>query len=666
MTYNEQQQHLINAPIDQHVVGASAAGSGKTHTMLGRTQRILEDNKSGRVLLISFTNNAAADMRRRLSEVLPPEQLVRVTSGTFHSVLGQIIREQAVNVGLNPNFSIIDENSTNLMYRRIIENSPKYFGKMNEWFVTEDHKEVTKADYKKAAHMVSYLVNNAQPEELTSGQFGTTTHERVLRNFYQIKEDNITQSCQTLYDIFKETIEEGRRRNVVTYDQILFIAYLMGQNGMLAPIKQRYIHVMIDEFQDSNILQVAIAHQIAGNNLTIIGDIDQSIYAFRGGRPDLMDDLSKRSIVINLPTNYRSYQPILDVGNNVIQHNELGKQHRMPMVAHRELDEKFSGIKWIGTETDSDEANVVLTYIKALHQSGVPYHDMAILVRSRTALPIINQRLAVEKIPVNDLTRFSDFMRSEVVVDLLNFLKILTNPRDVYAFYGTIDKPKRGIGEKALETLESNAKKHDMGIVEYILSDKTDELTAGLRNKVNGYKKVYLDLLEHNQDMTLTEAVDVIVEQTGYHAWASKLKSSERYLRHIEMFKSMAEDYQSQYENIESHTLHDIVTNFVFEMSNTSKTETPEGITISTIHGAKGLEWDYGFMIGLEEGVFPIFTRDKEETEDERRLFYVGVTRFSRGLLLSSTKSRVTVNRHPLKPTRFLNETGLVQEMIKT
>lgn len=666
-TYNAEQTALINAPIDQVVVGASAAGSGKTYTMLGRTKRILDLYSSGRVLLISFTRAAAQDLRERLKRVLSPEQLSRVTSGTFHSVLGNIIRDQAIQVGLNPNFSIIDEKSTQRMYRKIFESKQEYIDIISELFDVEPGKKPKATDFVKVSNYVSYLVNNAEPEELLSGEFSKKTFGRVVRNCGGITNDNVAEICQFLYEVFKQSIINGREHNVVNYDQILFIAYLMGKNGLLESIKQRYIHTMVDEFQDSNLIQVRIAQMMAGDSLTVIGDIDQSIYAFRGGRPDLMEAIAEDAIVINLPTNYRSYQPILDIGNKLIAKNKLGESQRKPMVAGKSMDEFYGGIKWAQNRDDQAEADMVIAYINTLHnQLKVPYHEMAILVRSRMALPIINQRLALENIPVNDKTKFADFMNSEVVVDILNFLKILTNPKDIYAFYHTLDRPKRGIGDKSVEIIEEKAQGYDMSLVEFVLSDKIKDLTPGLRSKVKEYREVYLQLIDHNTDMDLLTAVDMILKDSGYLNWISGLKQASRYERHVEMFRQMVADYIEEYNQFHSdYTLHDIATNFVFEMANTSKSETPDGVCISTIHSAKGLEWEYVFILGLEEGIFPIFVKDEEDEEDERRLMYVGITRAQKGLVLSSVDSRVAAQSDKdLKPSRFVKELELDKERI--
>ena len=657
--YNTQQLALINAPIDQVVVGASAAGSGKTHTLLGRTERILSQYSTGKVLLISFTKSAAADMRARLKSVLPEVQLPRVVTGTFHAVLANIIRNEAVRVGLNPNFSIMDEHSSNLMVQRLLSRDPFYQDILQDWFIRPDHPKVTATDYRKAATYLSILVNNCEPQELETGVFGEPTKMRMIRQCRGIYATNVDISIENLYRLFKDSLQEGRVSNVITYDQILFIAYLMGKQGLFDSFKHNLIHTIVDEFQDTNALQVAITHQLAGNHLTVIGDVDQSIYGFRGGRPDLMEAIAREAIVINLPTNYRSFQEILDMGNRVIAENQQGSETRQPMVAGR-TEGQFAGIKWLRPSNDSVEADAIITYIRALQSQGVPLNEMAILSRSRTALPILNQKLQMAGIPLNDTTRQADFLNSETVVDLTNFLKILTNPKDIYAFYGTLDRPKRGIGAKSLEKMEAQAEIHGLTMVEYVLSDHIDELTNALQTKVKEYRQVYLDLLAHDRELSLTQAVDLIVQDTGYARWAAGLKNHDEVEARIVKFELLAQEFETQYlANNPDATLFDQCSAFLFELANSARIEDEEGLTLATIHGAKGLEWRFVFLIGMEEGIFPMFIQNQQDEEEERRLLYVAITRARDGLILTSCGRRVALQPGAdgpgtLKPTRFL------------
>lgn len=667
MEYNKEQLALINAPIDEIVIGASSAGSGKSTTLVGRAMRILKSYPSGQVMLISFTRNSAEDLRNKLKKTLSEDDMRRVITGTYHSIMSRFIRAKAVEVGLNPNFSIVDESSTLMLYRRLIEDATEYTELYKDWVSDEidSDKPLGKKEFNRIANTLSLLINNAHPSNLLTGEFDDDVYDRLKLQDYKfavLPRHKQVEVVKSLYKLFQQSIIHSRETNVITYDLILFISYLMGENGLLDSFSKTIVHTIVDEFQDSNYLQDAWVRQIAGNKLTLIGDVDQSIYAFRGGRPQIMDEYTKKYKVYNLSNNYRSLQEILDVGNTVIASNEEGKTSRKPMVAFRPTQNSnaIQGIQWYHTNNDSEEARHIVSVIEALHKNGLPYEDMAILVRSRMALPILNQQLQLANIPLHDTTKFADFMKSEVMVDMMNFLKIFTNPKDIYAFMATLDRPKRGIGPVALNKLEMSAKKCDQSLVEFILSDNVNTLTPALKKKVVDYSTVYNELLSHNKDMSLQEAVDFLLHKTGYLAWINGLKNNERYLRHVDMLHQVVDEYANQYaeeQGDKEWTLFDIASNFTFDMAGAVKEETPEGLTISTIHGSKGLEWKVVIIVGVENGVFPM-RNNTAELEDERRLMYVATTRAKDALLYYTTDKRVTVQKD-LEPSFLMDETQL-------
>ena len=672
MQYNEEQLALINATIDEIVIGASAAGSGKSTTLVARAKHILESYPSGKVMLISFTRNAAEDLRNKLKEALPEDAMRRVITGTYHSIMSKFIRDKAVEVGLNPNFSIVDESSTLTMYRRLVETKTEFDDLFRYWTLSSDDynddKKLGKKEYNRIAQTLSLMINNAKPEQLLTGQFDKDLFRRLSAGDYKFGSLDYSQQravVDALYALFKDSILHSRETNVITYDLILFIGYLMGTKGLLDSFSQSIIHTIVDEFQDSNYIQDAWVRQIAGEKLTLIGDVDQSIYSFRGGRPSIMDAYTTQYRVYNLSRNYRSLQEILDVGNRIIALNTEGKASRKPMVANRK-SAALTGLTWFETMDDASEADHIVNVISTLHQNEVPYEDMAILVRSRMALPILNQRLQLANIPLNDTTKFADFMKSEVMVDMMNFLKIFTNPKDIYAFMATLDRPKRGIGPVALEKLEAAAKSHDQSIVEFILSDNINELSPALKHKVSEYSTIYQELLDHNKDLSLQEAVEYLLDKTSYLNWVNSLKNNETTLRHIDMLHQVVNDYAEQFaeeQGDKEWTLFDIASNFTFEMASAIKEEHPEGVTISTIHGAKGLEWKIVFVVGVEKGVFPM-TGNPDELQDERRLMYVATTRAKDMLLYYTTRSRTTKPGNELEPSTLIVETGLTPKLI--
>ncbi len=685
--YNEQQQALIDAPVTSRVIGVAGAGTGKTTTILGRTKRILAEYPTGNVLLITFTRAAANDLKKRLEEeligprpfddpnpnTLPfdstddipayARDIRRVIIGTFHSVIGNYIRRHATEVGLEPNFSIIDENSTNIMFRNLAEAKEAHLNELSKWALQPNEKKLAKKHFNLLASTVSSLVNTAQPEELMTGKFSEDTLYRLRKTHRTITEENVREVADFCYQMFRESMVDGQRTNTVTYDQVLFIGYLMMQNGILEEEKDSLIHTIVDEYQDTNLLQDAFIQYIAGEHLTIVGDIDQSIYEFRGGRPSLIADHAKKAAVYNLSYNYRSCQPILDVANKVIRNNKTGSEIRKDLSAIHHGKDQHCEITFTVAEQDKLESEQVAEFIKEYHEKGVPYHDMAILIRSRMTLPSISQTLTRANIPVNDTTKYADFMRSEVMTDTLNFLKVFTNPKDIYAFLGIIDRPKQGIGPTTITKLQEYAAKHNLGLVEYLLSKEIKELTPALRKKIEKFVGTYESVIEGNDstDIGLSDLVGYIHQSFGYEAWLMGLKNKDRYKRDLITLRGVIRDFEEEYRKENKNpTLYDLANAFVFDMSAVSiREEGKDGVCITTIHNAKGLEWGHVFLLGLEQENFPGNTlMDNEDLESERRLCYVGLTRAKETLHLYAARRRITCEKE-LTPSIFIGEMGI-------
>ena len=670
-TFNKEQQALIDAPLNTKVVGVAGAGTGKTTTILARTKRILKEYASGRIVLITFTRMAANDMRSRLIPQLTDEERRRITVGTFHSVIGQLIRENAVAVGLAPAFSILDENSTNVMYRSIIENNEKYIDTIKELFIGPEDApfnprvtKLTARDFNKFSSAVSTLVNTAYPDELMSGKLGAETATRLMK-MLGYNHEIATIMLPMLHSIFKDSLSVGRETNTVNYDHILFIGYLMARSGMLKPFSDSLAHMIVDEYQDTNLLQDAFVRSVGGTNMTLVGDIDQAIYEFRGGKASLIYEHAKESTVVNLTLNYRSFQPILDSANKVISHNIVGKEIRKPLRANREMSEDFSGLLHTIAPYDKMESEFIIKRINMLINRGVKPSEIAILVRSRTAIPSINLALQKNKMAVNDTTKFADFMKSDVMRDTLNFIKIYTNPKDIYAFMAILDRPARGLGPKAVQKLQEAAAENAMSVVEYLLSDHIKDLTPGMRKKVESFVDVYTTLIDQEHHaMTFIEMIQFLLDKTGYVAWVTGLKNNDTHFHNIEILQGMVKDFQKEYdEKHNDYTLFDIATAFTFEMTSSIRQEDKEGVMIATIHGAKGLEWEHVFVLGMEQENFPgNRIQDDDDLESERRLMYVAITRAKNSLWLCESHSRIACGDKVLTTSQFIDESGNIPE----
>lgn len=682
--YNKGQQALIDAPADHKAIGVAGAGTGKTTTILARTKRILTENKTGNVLLITFTRAAANDMKVRLDKELNPQSYAdenalpfqdenpfidmrRVTSGTFHSVIGTFIRRYAVEVGLSPNFSVIDENSTNIMYQNLIDTNPLHQQSLTKWALEPNEKKLGKKHFNLASSTASHLINTATPEELMTGNFSERTLYEMIKTHRTITEENVAEVCQFVYKLFKESIKDGNRTNTITYDQILFIGYLMTQKDMLAAERQAYIHTIVDEYQDTNPLQDAFIRYFAGDKLTIVGDVDQSIYGFRGGRPELILEHAKEANVYNLTVNYRSGQTILDTANRIIKHNQVGSTIRKDLEAGRE--DPHPGIVDFTVAKDGyTEAEQIVRDIQELRSRGTEWSDMAVLIRSRMTLTEISHKLSEAKIPVFDTTKYADFMKSDVMVDTLNFLKVFVNPKDIYAFMGVIDRPKQGIGPVTLAKIQEFADKKQLSIVEYLLSKDTKELTPALKKKVEKFVGTYESVFDVQNDEQMKNKVDLehlvgyIFTSFGYEEWLKGLKNWERYERDLITLKGVIRNFEEEFRKENKNpTLFDIANAFVFDMSSVAvREEDKNGVCITTVHNAKGLEWKYVFLVGFEQENFPgNKIMDAEDMESERRLAYVAFTRAKDMLRIFAAQERVCFTDQKLTPSSFILEAGL-------
>lgn len=659
--YNSQQRALIKAPITSPVVGVAGAGTGKTTTILARTKRILDQVSTGQVLLITFTRAAANDLRTRIQEAV--EDPRRVSVGTFHSIIGNLIRRNAVEVGLTENFTIIDETSTRIMFRNLIESNPEYVETTKEIFMDEKDKKLLVKHTSAVANLISVMVNTSEPEELMDNKFSDKTLKRLEKTHKKLDETNIQKAVSFAHSLFLDSIKDGHRTNTITYDQILFIGYLMVKNDLLKEYSEGLAHTIVDEYQDTNMLQDAFIKAVAGEKLTIVGDIDQSIYEFRGGRPSLITDHAKNASVYNLSYNYRSYQKILDVANSTIKFNKTGRNIREGLEAMKVNEGGFGGVTLNVAVSDKQEALDIIQKINFLHdRKEVPYQDMSILIRSRMTLPIISRELASSKIPINDTTKYADFMRSDVVTDMLNYFKVFTNPKDIYAFLGIINTPKQGIGPATIEKLEEFAEGHELGVVEYLLSNYTEELTPALGRKVEKFIKTYQSIIDLNNDteFKLSDLLDYIVESFGYEAWIESLKDNNKLKRDLITLKGLVKEFEEEfYEERKDSTLYDIANAFIIDMTASTREETVEGVTLSTMHNAKGLEWGNVFIIGLEEENFPgDFIVDDGDLESERRLLYVAITRAKDSVHLYTSRRRVTAQEN-LTPSQFITELGM-------
>ena len=737
MALNVEQQELVNAPLDHDVVGIAGAGTGKTTTIMARASKILKEKPTGKLMLITFTRLAAQEMKDRLSKLVSEDDMSRVIVGTFHSVIAHVIRQNAEQVGLTENFSILDEASSNMLYKNAINNLNKddydlllsYFGKPYKMTKAEARKyhngdanskqeliekiktitgsEIDTSTYKILIRLISTMINTARIDELYTGNFKPDTIKRlqnqvkgktfyyqglcpyvftddgpkqsvgrdriytedILSNLESTKWPQFKTVVSLLYKAFLQSLKLAISTNVLSYDQILFIGYLMckpvssnDQRQVIDKYKQNITYVIVDEYQDTNYLQDYFINALTNGNLTVVGDIDQAIYEFRGGTTKLIQDRAKhaRSIdphsVVNLTYNYRSFQPILDAANMVIKHNIIGSDTRKNLRAIKETTSDYDGVLHIKAHNEIDEARDVLKRIKFMHDiKGIPYKKMAVLVRSRLALGPFKNETKKQKIPFNDLTHYADILESDTMIDVLNYLKVLSNPKDIYAFLSILDRPKRGIGQQKIELMKQKAEQHKQTLIEFVLSDNLQDIEkAGQKavyHKIKSFMSVYNELIDsdskhlqrNNDDKILRKALHEILDRVGYLKWINELQSHAKLTENLDIIYGLVDNFEDEYRKTHSnYSLIDVINGFLIDVNNMVNVQDNDGVVINTVHGVKGLEYDEVFVLGLNQDIFPTAKATSEEAiASERRLMYVSITRAKRGLFLYSTESRL-------------------------
>lgn len=651
MKFNEEQQAVINAPVDEISIVSASAGSGKTTTLVERIKHIVtNDLVEGQIIAISFTKAAAQSLHDKLLENLGEENMKRIRSGTFHSIFGQLIRQHADTLGIEKNFTIIDETSTHKLIEQTIAINDELNEKFENYVLEFDDRYNKKYTSKHVNNSVSLLLNNIAPEYLLKKEFPDDIIDEQLIMDKMLLDD---EHFQFIVDVFVNSLIEAKKTATLTYDQILFATYLLAKNNAFDDIRNKIGYIIIDEFQDTNLIQYEIMKHLIRNNIMYIGDINQSIYEFRGAKPQIMESLSNVHKVYNMRYNYRSYQQILNHSNNLITNNSEGSNIFKPMIQGATIDKNYLGTISYRFNNSNTEATKVTEMVKKLIDVGVEPSEIAILVRNRMIPPQLTKELLLKNIELNDTTKSADFIKSETVRDVFSFLKILVNPKDIYSFMHTLDRPKKGIGAKTIEKITSKANEYNMSLVEFVLSEQVETLTPKLKKKIISYREIYTELLEAKHK-GLVEIIDFILSRTGYLDWINGLKNNKSAISNLDKLRDLAEQYNQDYLlNNFDFTILDITSDFLLEFSVANKVENIDGVTISTIHNAKGLEWDFVFMVGCDDGIIP-----SDNLSSDRRLMYVGMTRAKIGLVLTSSKKR-PFSTTPFDESQFIYESKI-------
>ena len=595
----------------------AGAGSGKTRVLTTKIAYLIKEKNISpyNILAITFTNKAANEMKERIYNMLGNINGMQIS--TFHSFGLRIIKENYEVLGYKSNFTIIDSDDSLTLIKKIMKDlnlDPKMYN--------------PKAIKNSISGAKNELINSSE-----YGKYAASEFEQKVEQIYKIYETKLITN------------------NSLDFDDLLILPIkLFNENPeILKKYQELFKYILIDEYQDTNKAQYILVKMISAKyqNICVVGDDAQSIYSFRGANYKNILNFEKDykdTKTILLEQNYRSTKEILNAANNVIKHNKNGKLKNLwtenndgeRIIYHTAQDEK-------------DESYYVVKEIKKLISNGEKLENIAVLYRTNAESRNIEESLRRDNIPYKVIGSFYFYNRKEIK-DLIAYLKLIYNTSDDVSLTRIINVPKRGIGLKTLDNLSNRAYIENKSIYDTIESGKELE-----------FKKIIEQIKEKQDNISLTELIDLILEKTGMIQELKNEKSIEADIRieNLEEFKTITKNFEERSGIIS-------LSDFLSEISLVSDVEeyknNTEVVTLMTVHAAKGLEFNNVFIIGLEEGLFPHRNSlmNVEEIEEERRLCYVALTRAKQKLYLINALKRTIFGETGMNiQSRFINEIGI-------
>lgn len=607
----------------------AGAGSGKTKVLTCRIAHLLELGVAPyRILAITFTNKAAKEMKERVTNLVGA-QADSIWLSTFHSFCAKLLRFEIDGFhGYTRNFTIYDSSDQLVLVKDCLK-------KLNL-----DDKQFT-------PRSVLGTISSAKNVLMDAKAFAAKASD-----FYE-------QKVADVYALYQEKLREN---NAVDFDDLLFLAVRLLQENeeVREKYQSRFQYILVDEYQDTNHAQYALAKILAARwrNICVVGDADQSIYAWRGADIRNIIDFTRDypdAVSIKLEQNYRSTKTILHAANAVIDNNESRPKKTL-------WTENSTGNKIIHyqAQTEHDEADYIAGVIYNRHEiSHEPYGDMAILFRTNAQSRVLEEKLMRYAIPYTMVggTKFYD--RKEIK-DVLAYLRLLYNPEDSLSLTRIINVPKRNIGATTMEHVAAYAEAQGISLFEALSS--TDEIPVTKRAKASleNFAAMIFDLLNDIEGKDVLSLIETVIKQTGYGDMLDKEAEhdpqGESRKENVGEFLSVAKDYMDS--NPEGN-LQDFLENVALVSDVDDFESSDSKVTLMTLHAAKGLEFPVVFLTGLDEGLFPHSRTlmDPAQVEEERRLAYVGITRAERQLYVTNAVTRTMYGRiSAYMPSRFLAE----------
>lgn len=622
----------------------AGAGSGKTRVLTHRIAYLIEEKEVNpwNILAITFTNKAAKEMKERVNAILASGG-EDVWVSTFHSMCVRILRRDVDFIGYNRNFTIIDSSEQLTLMKRILK---------------ELNIDPKKYDPRSILGTISQAKNSLQSPQDFAKMQGSYYEEIAAKCYAAYQKELQYNQCMDFDDLIMNTIRLFEEHpDSLTYYQNKF----------------HYIHV--DEYQDTNHAQYTLVNLLAGRfrNLCVVGDADQSIYGWRGADMQNILDFEKDypdAAVILLEQNYRSTKNILSAANQVIENNS----NRKPKNLWTE-NKEGNKITYYRADNERDETRFIVDRMQEeIRSNHRNYGDFAILYRTNAQSRVMEETLLKANIPYKMVGGHKFYDRKEIK-DILAYLNVLANPQDSISFERIVNSPKRGIGPGSIEKLRSFASLHEWPLLEAAQNVDLANIGGKAGQQLGAFGEMIQEVTQMIPYLTVTELTKEVLDRSGYleDLKIQNTLEAQARIENLEEFLTVTQEFDKQFEQQneeDADAPEEKLTVFLNDLALVSDIDNLEEdasqVTLMTLHAAKGLEFPVVFLIGLEEGVFPLSRAlmEESELEEERRLAYVGITRAEEALYLTNAFSRTLYGRTQYnRPSRFVEE--IDQELLE-
>lgn len=626
-TLNEQQKEAVFCT-EGPLLLLAGAGSGKTRVLTHRIAYLIDQGVNPyHIMAITFTNKAATEMRERVDQLVG-YGAEHIWVSTFHSTCVRILRRHIDKLGFGNSFTIYDADDQKSLIRGIC----KQF-KIDTKMLPE--------------RSIIREISSAKDEFMTPSEY-------EAKHQYDFNKKKIAE-------IYREYQKQLRSNNALDFDDLLFktVELFQFHPEVLDYYQERFQYIMVDEYQDTNTIQFQLISMLARKyrNLCVVGDDDQSIYKFRGA--NIKNILNFENVfpdaqVIKLEQNYRSTQNILNAANEVIANN-AGRKEKKLWTENEEGDL----IEFHQYGTEYEEAEQIASEIEKLAGEGYEYKNMVILYRTNAQSRVFEEGFMIKNIPYRIVGGTNFYQRKEVK-DMICYLKAVGNGMDDLAVRRIINVPRRGIGAATIDKINTYAIENDISFLDACFQADSITTLGNAKKKIRGFADMIQEFRDQEKRGSLEDLFHFVLEKTGYVEGLKAEKTEEAESR-IENINELLNKIVTYEQEAEEPSLGELLEEIALVADIDDLEDSDNRVILMTLHSAKGLEFPYVFICGMEDGIFPsymtIISENDEDMEEERRLCYVGITRAKKKLYLSAAKRRMIQGRTQFnKVSRFVDE----------